>query len=137
MIINTDLIYPVGSIYLSAKPTNPGTLFGGTWTQIKGRYLYAVNATSGNKGKDSLSTYTGTGAQSHTLTIEEMPNHRHFDLLATGLKIGLKNSSGDGLSFDYSSGSRGTQIYTGDTGGSQGHTHNIAYVDVYMWQRTA
>ena len=29
MIINTDLIYPIGAIYLSVSPINPKTLFGG------------------------------------------------------------------------------------------------------------
>ena len=134
MIINTDLIYPIGSIYLSAKPTNPGTLFGGTWTQIKGRYLYAVNATSGNKGKDSLSTYTGTGAQSHTLTIQEMPSHNHQVSY-------LKQQAGNDYQFCagvgawQTTGQKNGNIES--TGGGQGHTHNIAYVDVYMWQRTA
>ena len=29
-----DLVYPVGSIYLSVNSTSPSTLFGGTWEQI-------------------------------------------------------------------------------------------------------
>ena len=36
-----NIIYPVGSIYMSTNSTNPSTLFGGTWKQIKDRFLLA------------------------------------------------------------------------------------------------
>ena len=39
-----DLIYPVGSIYLSTSNTSPATLFGGTWERWgSGRTLVGVN----------------------------------------------------------------------------------------------
>ncbi len=41
---NNDL-YPIGSIYMSVNNTNPSTLFGGTWEQIKDTFLLAC----GNK----------------------------------------------------------------------------------------
>lgn len=35
-------IYPVGSIYISVNSTNPTTLFGGAWIQLKDRFLLGV-----------------------------------------------------------------------------------------------
>lgn len=36
-----DLIYPVGSVYISTNDTSPASIFGGTWSQIsQGRTLY-------------------------------------------------------------------------------------------------
>ena len=33
--------YPIGSIYITASSISPAALFGGTWEQIKGRFLLA------------------------------------------------------------------------------------------------
>lgn len=40
-----DIIYPVGSIYLSVNNTDPSTLFGGTWVQIKDQFLLSAGDT--------------------------------------------------------------------------------------------
>ena len=131
MIINTDLIYPIGSIYLTVSSVNPSKLFGGTWEKISGGYLYACDNDISN------SSYTGTSTQSHTLTISEMPNHQH--------SIGNSNSGGvtnSELKYFVNLGSPAekgwwTAIYTTKQGGGKGHTHNIAYVGVYVWKRIA
>ena len=43
-----DDIYPVGSIYMSVNNTNPSNLFGGTWTQLKDRFLLGAGSTYTN-----------------------------------------------------------------------------------------
>lgn len=40
-----DAIYPVGSIYLSTRSTDPGTFIGGTWSRIQGRFLIGASST--------------------------------------------------------------------------------------------
>ena len=42
-MINVDLIYPIGSIYLSLNDINPNKMFGGTWERIKGKTLVGVD----------------------------------------------------------------------------------------------
>jgi len=60
-----DLIYPVGSIYISINSTNPGTLFGGTWEQLKDRFLLGASSSysAGNTGgatSVNSGNYSGT-----------------------------------------------------------------------------
>ena len=64
-----NLVYPVGSIYWSSNNTNPATLFGGTWTQIKDRFILAAG--------DSYSNGATGGAATVTLTVSNMPSHSH------------------------------------------------------------
>ena len=71
-----DLIYPVGSYYMSSSATNPGTLFGGTWEQITDRMIMAAGSTyaAGTTGGSDTHTHTTEG---HTLTVAEIPAHTH------------------------------------------------------------
>lgn len=49
-----NIVYPVGSIYMSVNSTSPASLFGGTWERIKDRFLlaagdtYSAGSTGGN-----------------------------------------------------------------------------------------
>ena len=49
--------YPVGSIYLSVNNTNPGTIFGGTWEQIKDRFLLACGNSYSNGSTGGSTTH--------------------------------------------------------------------------------
>lgn len=62
-------IYPVGSIYMSVNDTDPSTIYGGTWEQIKDRFLLASGDTYENGA-------TG-GSATVTLTTNQMPSHTH------------------------------------------------------------
>lgn len=61
--------YPVGSVYISTRETNPTTLFGGAWVRLPDRFLLGAGETyeAGNTG----------GEATHTLTTDEMPSHTH------------------------------------------------------------
>lgn len=115
-----DIVYPVGSIYISYSSTSPATIFGGSWTQITSRFLYCTT-----------NVKTG-GSNTHTLTVNEMPSHSHD------------------LRFGWGAGNRGSSWARADSnnpntpwesvlpsGGGQAHNNMPAYQGVYCWRRTA
>lgn len=65
-----DAVYPVGSLYWSSKSTNPASLFGGTWVQIKDRFVLACGDTYKTVGAIG-------GASTVTLSVSNMPSHSH------------------------------------------------------------
>lgn len=50
-----NMIYPIGSIYLTVNNVDPSTIFGGTWKKIENRFLvgagsgFAAGTTGGSK----------------------------------------------------------------------------------------
>ena len=133
-----DVIYPVGSIYMSVNLVNPSTLFGGTWEQIKDTFLLATGDTYANGS-------TG-GEATHTLTENEMPSHTHtqnahrhtIGSLARYVITGNGNASvGDGYgnSQNYKTGN--TTATNQNTGGGQAHNNMPPYLAVNIWKRTA
>lgn len=67
-----DLIYPIGSIYLTFNQSPP--VFG-TWELISGGYFLQSTTTSpGETGGSSTHTHT---TNDHKLTKSEMPSHNH------------------------------------------------------------
>lgn len=60
--MNFNLIYPVGSIYMSTVNVDPGTIFGGTWEQLKDTFLLGAGDTytAGDTGGEATNSHTHT-----------------------------------------------------------------------------
>lgn len=131
--LDFDKIYPIGSIYISANSTNPHDLFGGTWEQLRDRFLL---------GCGTKENGTTGGEENHTLTVAESPSHNHRELYwgdGSTYQFGVNRSSGGGMwGFDYwSSGANCSEanFYTNYVGGNQAHNNMPPYLAVYMWKR--
>lgn len=129
-------VYPVGSIYMSVTDVNPSTLFGGTWVAWgSGRVPVGVDP---SQTEFATAEKTG-GEKTHTLTINEMPNHNHSFINGNGTAI-TPTSMRDGGEHELQQTSGGrTYDYIGlnYTGGSQPHNNLQPYITCYMWKRTA
>lgn len=145
----SDILYPVGSIYMSVNSTSPATIFGGTWTQITGRFLYCTTTSKTTGGANSVS-YTPAGTNTGTaITVDQMPSHNHR--IPQGYTANGESISGDYMQYGGWSGSVGGASYytqVKNTGGGKTHTHTFtgtkatintmpAYFTVYCWYRTA
>ena len=156
-----NLIYPIGSIYMSVNNVSPSSFLGGTWEQIQDTFLLC----SGSKyGAGS----TG-GEETHTLSIQEAPQHTHtrgtmeikgffsatipdyHSNTAEGSFVGASRSAGyNGANYRSGNSSPSTPMYgydfyasrswsgeTSSRGGNQPHNNMPPYLAVYVWKRTA
>lgn len=127
--------YPVGAIYISVNQTDPGDLFGGSWTQLKDRFLLGA-------GDTYVAGRTG-GEATHTLTESEMPEHSHsaridwLDDQKTNNPLGANNYPLTIISSPNNARVDDPQAHVGLTGGSQAHNNMPPYLTVYMWKRVS
>lgn len=139
---------PVGSIHMSVDPTNPGTIFGGTWVAWgSGRVPVGVDAgdasfdtveeTGGHKDLQAHDHNGATGLQSanhsHGFTYSYVDTtqagaaQRRVNAIQTSGGMAAVNTGGVSANHSHAISNDGT----GDSGNLQ------PYITCYMWKRTA
>lgn len=133
-----ELAYPVGSIYMNAtNATNPSTLLGfGTWVTFgAGRVLVGIDSTDNDFDAVGIGTNTNgtTGSKTHTLDINEIPEHNHSVTASGGGQY--SNFGSQGLAA--LTGGTSPTFNTNSVGGGEAHNNLQPYIVVHMWKRTA
>lgn len=129
------LIYPVGSIYMSVNSTSPASLFGGTWEQLKDRFLLSAGDTYTNGATGGNSTHN------HTLN----NGYAKFNVRTTGSSYAdqiIVDSYAPNLRCEdanqYTSFDEWTVTGGIALGGTTDSSSSLPpYLVVYMWKRTA
>jgi hypothetical protein len=131
--------HPVGSIYMTVDPANPGDTYGGEWVAWgAGRVPVGVDVSQTEF--NSVEKTNPAGTKTHTLTIPEMPSHTHIQ---NQHRHGITTSGNDdnGSYNDIGSENKRTNYtqYTTptnqNTGGGQAHNNLQPYITCYMWKR--
>jgi len=129
-----NLIYPVGSIYISVNNTNPASLFGGTWQQIKDKFLLSAGDTY-NAGDEG-------GEAKHALTINELPkNSMKIPHIAEYDDCSISGGGWKQISREQTEKEGAVQSITNSgwhimsIGNNEAHNNMPPYLAVYMWKR--
>lgn len=124
-----QMVYPVGSIYISTSDIYPTDIFGfGVWERIKDTFLLASG--------DTYQAGSVGGEDAHTLTVNEIPSHNHEYKRHAFYRDETDPDAGEdvyGVSNKTLSAYVGT---TGNVGGGQPHNNMPPYLAVYVWKRT-
>lgn len=119
-----DIVYPVGSVYMSTSAISPATIIGGTWQIIdEATYLSAAG-----ENESALSTY---GENKHILSVDEMPAHSHFCSFASD------GRSGSEWVVKYERYGKAGGWDTNENGSTRPHNNRPKSCSVWMYIRTA
>lgn len=133
-----DLIYPIGSIYMSTNNVSPAGYLGGTWASVEGKFLLGATVETNDYPAGS----TG-GEAEHVLLRDELPAETvplQVDMSGTPREVQLYNSNaGSGSIWPVATyGESGVApITTEELGQGDAHNNMPPYLAVYVWKRTA
>ena len=127
-----DVIYPVGSIYMSVNSVNPSTLFGGTWEQIEDKFLLACgtkhqNGDTGGSEDAVVVTHTHSTTNKYFLTTSGEAIKKNSTAGTTGTKVSNLLQSDDAI----------VRNVIRNTGTSGVGKNMPPYLAVNVWKRTA
>lgn len=129
-----ELVFPVGSTYITQSDTNPSTILNfGTWERLKGKVCLGVD-----EDDNDFKTIGNTGgSKTHTQTTDEMAKHTHRigtdgNAVLKGDMSGWQNIGSGGVNVGRSSGWDGTES-AGN--GKPMNIMNPYEVVGYMWIR--
>ena len=127
-------IYPVGAIYMSATSTSPATLFGGSWTQIKDRFLLASGTTysAGSTGGAATHAHNLSSSGYAKIVLKGNGQIRYRENPVTSWQDNYYVRATEGLTGSES------QNYGAELGGATDSANGMPpYLAVYVWKRTA
>lgn len=138
----TDLVYPVGSVYLSSSSTSPGSLFGGNWASLQdNRFLRICGwfGIGGNGGSHQhvygVGLYTSAaslvGGSGNNLYVLNSNSSWEPTTLVSAYKSGVVNGS----MVDYTKSHDGQMARV--TAKTSGEGVEPYYRAVYGWYRTS
>lgn len=123
-----DIVYPVGSFYMSEVSIDPSEILGiGVWQRVKGKFLLGVDEGDSDISKSGL---VG-GEKNHALTAEENGPHTHsYTSTANNNYVRVEPST--------TYGTRATATAsTGSSGDGKPHNNMPPYYTAFIWRRTA
>lgn len=133
-----DIVYPVGSVYISYTSESPANRFGGTWSAITGRFPY-FNAGTTAGGENTHNHIYGVSYgywnRSVVALNQFLYNGKSW---VNGTEASLPNNSmkvNTGLNPDISSKSYDITI-TGSYTATSSESNMPAYQTFYAWRRT-
>ena len=142
-----DFLMPIGAIYLSVDGTNPSTLFGGTWEQIKDKFILCAGNTYANGATGGSLNHTHNyglqaGGYYRDIAIESNP---YAGMLSYDTSGNITVSAATSYASYEAPINNGSESATKTT--SMSHFRTIAntsytsnlppYIAVTVWKRTA